>query len=449
MVNVLSTLSGAAGLGMAEPMLWEVGALCKAVADALHARFNPVSVRGELTGFSRATSGHCYFSIKDQQGQLRCAMFRRHADGLTFSPQNGDLVELQGSLGVYEARGDLQLIVERMQPAGQGALFEQFVRLKAQLEAQGLFDSARKRALPMQPRAIAILTSLGAAALHDMVVALERRVPHIPVMIIPVFVQGVNAAPSMVKALLNLYRAIEVDAGKMPENNIFSRLDVIILARGGGSLEDLWAFNDAQLAHTIVQSPVPVVTGVGHETDFTIADFCADVRAPTPTAAAELVAHPRETWMAGLDVMRNRLTDAAQRYLDQCQQRLDYSTARLGRPSNMVAGHRMQLIQLEQRLRYGAKRRIQTLVHEQNQLGRQLILAIQQASSRCAQQLARLQLQLEMMDPRLVLQRGYAILHTPEGAVISSVQQAKLGDRLLASLADGEVDLTVAEQRLI
>ena len=188
------------------PRIWQVGALCRAVADALDARFNPVAVRGEISGFSRAASGHCYFSIKDDTGQIRCAMFRRAAGLLDFVPRDGELVEVRGRLGVYEARGDLQLIVESLQRAGQGALFEQFLRLKARLEAEGLFEAGRKRPLPVMPRAIGLVTSLGAAALHDVVTALQRRVPHIPVVLSPAAVQGAGAPADLVRALTALYR---------------------------------------------------------------------------------------------------------------------------------------------------------------------------------------------------------------------------------------------------
>src|SRR5690606_35506152 len=253
------------------------------------------------TGFSRASSGHCYFSIKDAQGQLRCAMFRRAASLLDFSPRDGELVEVRGRLGVYEARGDLQFIVESMQRAGQGALFEQFLRLKAPLEAEGMFDGSRRRPLPLQPRGIGLVTSLGAAALHDVVTALRRRVPHIPVVLVPAQVQGGAAPASIIAALSKLY--LLTQSGQAPEADLTQKkpaIDVILLVRGGGSIEDLWAFNDEHLARTIVQSPVPLISGVGHETDFTIADFCADLRAPTPTAAAELVSQPRDVWLGAL-----------------------------------------------------------------------------------------------------------------------------------------------------
>ena len=256
--------------------IWPVEQLLKAIAGALEAGFNPVAVQGEISGFSKATSGHCYFSLKGGMAQIRCAMFRRAAGLLDFVPRDGQQVELRGRLGVYDARGELQLVVESMQQAGQGTLFEQFLKLKAKLEAEGLFDTQRKRPVPLMPKAIGVVTSLGAAALHDVVSALQRRAPHIPVVIYPAAVQGALAAGELLQAL-----------GKACQRN---EVDVLLLVRGGGALEDLVAFNDESLARTIVQSPIVIISGVGHETDFTIADFCADVRAPTPTAAAELCA---------------------------------------------------------------------------------------------------------------------------------------------------------------
>ncbi len=259
------------------------------------------------------------------------------------------MVELRGRLAVYEARGDLQLIVESLQRAGQGALFEQFLRLKARLESEGLFDSARKRGLPVMPRSIGLVTSPGAAALHDVVTALRRRVPHLPVVLAPALVQGAAAPASICTALRALYRMAEPGggAGHPP-------VEVILLVRGGGSIEDLWAFNDEQVARTLVQSPVPVVSGVGHETDFTIADFCADLRAPTPTAAAELVAQPQATWLAGMDALAGRLSDSLQRQLDGRHQRLDMAAQRLGRPSGLVTRQELRLARLAQQLRHGA-----------------------------------------------------------------------------------------------
>ncbi|MCX7278666.1 MAG: exodeoxyribonuclease VII large subunit [Burkholderiales bacterium] len=424
------------------PRIWPVGALCRAIADALEARFNPVAVRGEISGFSRASSGHCYFNLKDGQGQIRCAMFRRAASLLDFAPRDGELVEVRGRLGVYEPRGDLQLIVESMGRAGQGALFEQFLRLKAQLESEGLFDPARKRPLPPLPRGIGVVTSLGAAALHDVVAALQRRVPHIPVVLVPALVQGAAAPAELVKALLNLYRFAQAESA--PEADSV-HIDAILLVRGGGSLEDLWAFNDEQLARTICQSPVPVVSGVGHETDFTIADFVADLRAPTPTAAAELVAQPRDVWLGALALAGQRLQDAALRQLDALGQRLDSAAQRLGRPSSLVARQQWKLGQQAQRLRYAALSKLQ---QEKTHLIAQKVdfpAGVQTALRQRAERLDRADRSLALLDPLLVLQRGYALLRTPLGMPITSTVQAIAGEPLLATLADGEVALQVLQ----
>ena len=431
----------------AAPRIWEVGALCRAIADALEARFNPVAVRGEITGFSRASSGHCYFSIKDANGQLRCAMFRRAAGLLDFSPRDGELVEVRGRLGVYEARGDLQFIVESMQRAGQGALFEQFLRLKAQLEGEGLFDPRRKRTLPVQPRGIGLITSLGAAALHDVVTALRRRVPHIPVVLIPAQVQGAAAPQSMVTALRQMYAWAEgeapADGGTTPV------VDVILLVRGGGSMEDLWAFNDEQLARTIVQSPVPLVSGVGHETDFTIADFCADLRAPTPTAAAELVAQPREVWLGALDLLADRLESAVQRQIDLRHQRLDQAAQRLGRPSGLAAREQLRLARCAQRLRHGMLLNLERLALKNKALEADFAQITARHIALQSDRLERARLRLELLNPHLVLQRGYALLTDSHGHAVTSVGQARLGDALRATLADGVLDVTVDQPRLL
>ena len=431
----------------AAPRIWEVGALCRAIADALEARFNPVAVRGEITGFSRASSGHCYFSIKDANGQLRCAMFRRAAGLLDFSPRDGELVEVRGRLGVYEARGDLQFIVESMQRAGQGALFEQFLRLKAQLEGEGLFDPRRKRPLPLQPRGIGLITSLGAAALHDVVTALRRRVPHIPVVLIPAQVQGAAAPQSMVTALRQMYALAEGEAPADGETTPV--VDVILLVRGGGSMEDLWAFNDEQLARTIVQSPVPLVSGVGHETDFTIADFCADLRAPTPTAAAELVAQPREVWLGALDLLADRLESAVQRQIDLRHQRLDQAAQRLGRPSGLAAREQLRLARCAQRLRHGMLLNLERLALKNKALEADFAQKTARHIALQSDRLERARLRLELLNPHLVLQRGYALLTDSQGHAVTSVGQARLGDALRATLADGVLDVTVDQPRLL
>ncbi|WP_312306417.1 exodeoxyribonuclease VII large subunit [Pulveribacter sp.] len=436
--------------GLARPV-WQVGALCRAIADALQARFNPVAVRGEITGFSRAASGHCYFTLKDRDGQIRCAMFRRAAQQLDFAPRDGELVDVAGKLGVYEARGDLQLIVEDMRRAGQGALFEEFLRLKAKLEAEGLFDPARKRPLAALPRGIGIVTSPGAAALHDVVTALRRRVPHIPVVLVPALVQGAQAPASICEALSKLYllaqqgRALETDSALKDAPPI----DAILLVRGGGSIEDLWAFNDERVARMVVQSPVPLISGVGHETDFTIADFCADLRAPTPTAAAELVAQPREVWLGVLQLLADRLADGVQRQIDQRLQRLDMAAQRLGRPSGLAARQQLQLARLAQRMRHAVLLKLQRFAHDQQALQADLPRKLAQGLQRHDQRLEQLALRLALLDPQRVLERGYAVLTDDQGHTVADAAGLRTGDALRATLARGQVDLTVAQPRLL
>ena len=418
--------------------VWPVGSLLRAISDSLEARFNPVAVQGELSGFSRAASGHCYFSLKDEQGQVRCAMFRRAAAMLDFSPRDGQLVELRGRLGVYEPRGELQLVVESMRQAGQGNLFEQFLVLKAKLEAEGLFDSGRKRSLPLLPRAIGVVTSLGAAALHDVMSALQRRVPHIPVIVYPASVQGSQAAGELRAALLKAYQRRSLD-----------RVDVLMVVRGGGAMEDLWAFNDEQLARTLVESPMPVISGVGHETDFTIADFCADVRAPTPTAAAELCAQPQTVWLSALDLALSRLQNGVDRQLESHNQRLDWAASRISRPSHLVTRQHARLTGLGQSLSQAARSALQ---HEQRKLqalGSDFPHEVQGNLQRGRQRVERAQLRLELLDPKLVLKRGYAWLADLQGQPITSRENTQVGQPVRATLADGEVDLTVSARRLI
>lgn len=432
------------GLLGARAQVWAVGALCRAVADALDARFNPVTVRGEITGFSRAASGHCYFSLRDANGQIRCAMFRRAASSLGFSPRDGELVEVRGKLGVYEQRGDLQLIVESVQRAGQGALFEQFLRLKAQLESEGLFDAARKRPVPLSPRGIGVVTSLGAAALHDVVSALQRRVPHIPVYIASASVQGAQAPGELVDALSKLYLLVHdsngLQAELAPEAPV---IDVILLVRGGGSLEDLWAFNDERLARTIVQSPVPIICGVGHETDFCIADFCADLRAPTPTAAAELCATERSIWLGAVSLMAQRLQEAAYGALDAQSQRLDIASQRLGRPSDVAGQQRLHLQRLAHDLQRKTLSKKELLVLHFNGLERDFALKTHDQLRRAHERLARAERSLALLNPQHVLERGYALLHNEDGHVVVSAAGVASGQRLTATLADGQVDVTV------
>lgn len=419
--------------------VWQVGALCRAIADAMDTRFNPVTVAGEISGFTRAASGHCYLSLKDETGQIRCAMFRRAASMLNFSPRDGDRVEVRGRLGVYEARGELQLVVESMRPAGQGTLFEQFFKLKAKLEQEGLFDSARKRPLPAMPRAIGLVTSLGAAALHDVVTALQRRVPHIPVVLAPAAVQGDNAPRELMQALSSLYRHNQASGA-----DVAFPVDVILLVRGGGAMEDLWAFNDEPLARLLARSPVPVVCGVGHETDFTIADFVADVRAPTPTAAAELVSEPTSAWLGLVADLEARMGDAVGRYLDRQAQRVDLTSARLGRPSSLAHRQRLVLSALEQRLQHAARMALQIRQSDLWRRQQDWQPRIHRVLQGLRERNRHAELRLGLLDPSLVLQRGYAWLALENGQTLTHVAQAVPGQRVRATLSDGAVDLTVS-----
>ena len=429
----LQTLAGNA-------RVWQVGALCRAIADALEARFNPVTVSGEISGFSRAASGHCYFVLKDESGQLRCAMFRRAAGLLNFTPRDGERVELRGRLGVYEPRGELQLIVESMTRAGQGSLFEQFMLLKARLEKQGLFEPERKRPLAPMPRTIGLVTSLGAAALHDVVTALQRRVPHIPVVLAPASVQGDAAPAELVRALESLYAR----AGKPGAEGA---IDVILLVRGGGAMEDLWAFNDEALAHAIARSPVPLVSGVGHETDFTIADFVADLRAPTPTAAAELVALPQQMLREASGRLGIRLQDAALRVCDRESQRQDQITARLGRPSSMAHQHRMQLESMGHALNHAVRNGLRGQRDAVDRHLLELPRALRRTLDQHQQRVAHAALRLDSVDPKRVLRRGYAWLTDGQGDAVTSVTRVQAGQHIVATVADGAVDLAVQGTR--
>lgn len=405
----------------------------RAIADTLSARFNPVAVQGELSGFSRAASGHCYFTLKDEAGQLRCAMFRRAADQLGFSPRDGQRVQARGKLDVYGPRGDLQLIVDSLQPVGQGALFEQFLRLKAQLESEGLFDAARKRPLPAQPRSIGVVTSLGAAALRDVVTALRRRVPHLPVLVYPASVQGAQAPAEVCAALQTAYRRFEATGES----------EVLLLVRGGGSLEDLWSFNDERVVRTVAQAPMPVICGVGHETDFTLADFAADLRAPTPTAAAELCAPTRELRLGQLAYLAERISAAALGGIDVRAQQLDRLAQRLGRPSGRLHQNQQRLGVLQQRLQGALALASQRHRNRLQSLAQALPTALQRATERQAARLQRCDTALAMLDPQLVLERGYAFLTDEQGMALTRAAQAMPGQALRATLADGELPLRV------
>ena len=414
--------------------LWSVASLVQELAQTLLARFSTCAVRGEISGFSRAASGHCYFNLKDADGGnalVRCAMFRRAASLLDFTPADGQLIELRGRLTVYEPRGELQLVVEGMQRAGAGALYEQYLRLKALLETQGLFDAGRKRSLPPLPRSIGVVTSLGGAVLHDVATALARRAPHVQLIVYPSLVQGPDAPRALCEAIELASRRAEVE--------------VLIVCRGGGSMEDLWAFNDEGVVRAIAAASMPVVSGVGHETDVTLSDFVADLRAPTPTAAAELVTPTTRDCLEQLSQSAGRLSRALQQTLNTHAQRLDRASMQLARPAQALRDQNQRLGLLAQRLRSSEAhacvlRRVR-LAQVQTGLKR----AAEGLLAQRRQGLSGLAARLQSVDPQRVLARGYAWLADPAGRAVTSVTQLAVGDELHAVLADGTAAVRVTE----
>lgn len=437
-----------ADLATPQPRIWSVGALCRAVADALDARFNPVQVSGEVSGFTRVASGHCYFSLKDESGQIRCAMFKRAAGLLDFLPRDGELVLARGRLGVYEPRGDMQLIVESMSRAGKGALFEQFLRLKAKLEAEGLFDPSRKRPLPAFPRGIGLVTSLGGAALHDVVTALRRRAPHVALLIAPAQVQGAAAASDMVRAIKELSDHAARAAVGLGSDHRRTPIDVLLLVRGGGSMEDLWAFNDESLARAIVSCPIPVVTGVGHETDFSIADFVADLRAPTPTAAAELAAPEQSVLKSEIDRLADALGDGVQARLERQAQILDSLASRLARPSQRLARETLRLSEQERALsalwRQGLQDRRSAVQGAQERLRTGMSVRLDRES----EILHRSGIRLELTNPRHVLSRGFVWATGSDGKARTHASGLARGESLSLQFVDGQADAVVQGKRL-
>lgn len=405
---------------------WGVAALLLATGDALAARFGSVTVRGELSGFSRAGSGHCYFTLKDIDGApalLRCAMFRRAAVLSNFAPADGQQVEARGRLGIYDARGELQMVVESLQRLGTGTLYEEFLRRRARLEALGLFDAARKRPLPAFPRALGIVTSLGAAALHDVLTTLQRRAPQLRVVVYPSLVQGAEA-PAALAAALRL-------AGERGE------VDTVLLVRGGGSLEDLWAFNDERVVQAVAACPLPVVCGVGHETDVTLCDLVADLRAPTPTAAAELAAPARDEALGGLQARSSLMHRALERALQAQAQRLDTLALRLGQPARSLQGQVQRLEAAAARLQRAVMQRRQSLAEAPQRLHARLQRAVAQRLQAEPLRLRAAEQALQAHDPHRVLQRGYAWVETDGGRPVVSVRALQPGQQVRAVWADG------------
>jgi exodeoxyribonuclease VII large subunit len=417
--------------------VWGVAALVQAVGDTLATRFAGCVVRGEISGFTQAASGHGYFTLKDEHGNasLRCAMFRRALSLVDFRPAEGMLVEARGNLAVYEARGELQLVVEGLQRAGAGALYEQFLRLKARLEAEGLFDAERKRPLPRFPQRIAVVTSLGAAALHDVLSALQRRSPHVEVVLVPCMVQGSEAPSQIVQSLVSINLAHRAGL----------RFDAVIVCRGGGSMEDLWAFNDERVVRAIVACPVPVVCGVGHETDVTLADFAADLRAPTPTAAAELVAQDGAAALAQLEAAQRHMSHRMGQRLDVLAQRLDQATMRLARPAQALTRQKQALSLLEHRALASCQGRVRAARQQGPLWQARLVRAAGVQQVQQQQALSAWEARLSALSPRQVLDRGYAWLSRDDDTPLTSASQAAVGEQVKAVLADGVLRLSVTQ----
>lgn len=409
-------------------------------------------VEGELSNVSQPSSGHWYFTLKDDQAQVRCAMFRNRNTLVRFAPRQGQQVLLRARVSLYEGRGDYQLIVEHMEEAGFGALQRAFEALKAKLTAEGLFDEIHKQPLPSLPKHIAVITSPTGAAIRDVLSVLKRRFPAIPVTVIPVAVQGKEAAPQIVRAIELANRA--------------GLFDVLVLARGGGSLEDLWPFNEETVARAIFASELPLVSAVGHEIDFTIADFVADLRAPTPSAAAELLVPDAEDWLETFAGYETLLQEAIERKLHLLSQRLEWLRTRLRHPGERLQQQAQRLDGLELRLVRAVDHqllrchtRLNTLMLRQKPL--QPGLRIQQLNQQIAQHHAALQKNiqrhlrmqqqrlaeaarlLQTVSPLNTLQRGYAIVTDPQQRVITSSRQVTPGDSINARLAEGELHCRV------
>ncbi len=418
---------------MAEPeqaaqarVSWGVAALLVATQDALSARFGSVTVRGELSGFSRPASGHCYFSLKDADGAaalLRCAMFRRAAVMVDFAPADGQQVECRGRLSIFEPRGELQMVVESLRRLGAGTLYEEFLRRRAKLEALGLFDPARKRPLPAFPSTLGIVTSLAAAALHDVLTTLRRRAPHVRVVIYPSPVQGAEAPPALVSALSLAGQRREVDA--------------VLLVRGGGSLEDLWAFNDERVVQAVAACPLPVICGVGHETDITLCDLAADRRAPTPTAAAEMAAPARDDAWVAVQARGAALQRGMVRALESRQQRLDGLAARIGQPARSLLSQKERLADTARRLQRAVQTRVLRQAEALPPWSARLARALKVQVDAQRLRLWAAQQRLSAHDPHQVLRRGYAWVEDAAGKPIISVQGLAPGQAVRAVWADG------------
>ena len=429
-------------------IIYSVSQLNRETADVLSGHFLSVFVEGEISNLSIPSSGHCYFTLKDANAQVRCAMFRGQRKQ-SFKPENGKQVVVKAQVSLYEPRGDYQLIVEYMEEAGDGVLRRAFDALKLKLSEEGLFSAAHKKNLPILPKAIGVITSPSGAAIRDILTVLRRRFAAVPIVVYPVAVQGENAKYEIAKALATA--------------NTLKQCDVLILARGGGSLEDLWAFNEEIVARAIYASQIPVISGVGHETDVTIADFVADLRAATPSAAAEHATPDQQQWLNKFDELGVRLQQHLQRQLRQHQQKIDWLNGRLNQqhPKQKLTRNQQRLDELEIRLKKAVQLRLahnQRIVEtqtarlwqqtplsvirrnqqQQTHLNERLITAINSRLKHNNQRLLNASQTLHAISPLATLNRGYAIVTEPSaGQIIRSTEQLKIGDKISVRLSKG------------
>lgn len=440
-----------------ERRVYRVSELTRELKGLIEGRFPAVFVDGEISNFRRnSASGHCYFTLKDDRASLRCALFRGQARLLKVQPRDGMQVRLRGRLSVYEAAGEYNLVVDTLEPLGAGELALRFEELKQRLAAEGLFDPARKRKLPFLPRRIGVVTSPTGAAVQDFLRVLHKRWPNMPVLIAPARVQGDGAAAEICRGIDRLGAVEDVD--------------VVVVTRGGGSLEDLWAFNEEPVVRAIRRCPVPVVSAVGHEVDFTLSDFAADVRAPTPTGAAELLVKVKADIRESLLVAEGRLRRAAQRHVEVRRSRLENMRHSLSDPRWIIGERRLTLDRLMQR----AERRLKEQLtesrsvlrsfesslsrsHPQTRLGlqREALRRLEQRMTRAVQadvaregrRLGELAGRLDALSPLKVLSRGYSLAWSEDGKLIRDASTLQAGDDVRVRVANGEFDATVTNVR--
>ena len=420
----------------------------------LESSFMQVWVEGELSGFSRPSSGHWYFSLKDQKCQIRCAMFRGANQRIRTLPREGDQIRIRGKVTLYENRGDFQIIVEHLEPAGLGALQQAFEALKARLQGEGLFDPARKKPIPATPRHIGVVTSPTGAAIHDILTVLKRRCPAIPVTLYPTAVQGQPATADIVQAIARAQQ--------------HGLADVLIIGRGGGSLEDLWCFNEEAVARAIAACPIPTVSAVGHEVDVTIADFVADLRAPTPSAAAEKISPDQQDWLRRLTEQQGRLGQSARRLLQRLDNQLGHLSARLRDPRRELLEKAQRMDELELRLNkairdrldqqkqktdyllqrmsaQSPRRTLKTVKEQTQRLEERLTLAPRHQLRQKDERLQHIAQTLHVVSPLATLGRGYAIVKDDNDRIVRKAGDLETGSQITARLGHGSVSARVTE----